>query len=121
MSDSLSATLYDLEDQLLRPEVRQSPPDIDRLIADEFVEFSSSGRIYSKQNCIGGMPTIHASMSHFKAEALAPDVALVTYRVAISDESGPEVRHSLRSSIWKRQGGRWQVIFHQGTLTPGPD
>jgi len=26
----------------------------------------------------------------------------------------------LRSSIWQRIDGRWQMIFHQGTVTAPP-
>jgi hypothetical protein len=44
------------------------------------------------------------------AVALAPDVVLVTFRL-----EGP--RPSLRSSVWVQADGRWQVRFHQGTLS----
>jgi ribonuclease HI len=35
---------------------------------------------------------------------------LATYRAT----SGQ--RTSLRSSLWRRDGGTWQLVFHQGTL-----
>lgn len=41
------------------------------------------------------------------------DAVLVTYR---SDSSG---RRALRSSTWVREGGRWLLLFHQGTVTDG--
>ncbi len=111
----LSKVLCDLEKQLLTPEVRRSPADIDRLLADEFVEFGSSGRVYTKQQCADGMSPIQASLSDFKAELLAPGIALTTYRLVKHDETHSKMTHSLRSSIWKLKDSRWQMIFHQGT------
>ena len=121
MQDSLTTMLYELEDRLLQPEVRQSTVDIDSLLAEDFVEFGSSGTICRKQQCIGGMPQIRASMLHFKAELLAPGVALTTYRVFKHDEPRPHMKYSLRSSIWKFKDDRWQLFFHQGTPTSAPD
>ena len=121
MQDSLATLLCELENKLLQPEVRQSPGDIDRLLADEFVEFGSSGRIHRKQGCVGGMAPIRMSLSHFDAKLLAPGVALTTYRVVKHDEPRPNMKHSLRSSIWKLMDGRWQMVFHQGTPTTAPD
>ncbi|MDY7010058.1 MAG: DUF4440 domain-containing protein [Planctomycetota bacterium] len=121
MKDSLTTLLCDLENQLLQPEVRESPNDIDRLLADEFVEFGASGTIYRKPQCAGGMSSVRMSLSHFDAKILAPGVALTTYRVVKHDEPHPHMKHSLRSSIWKLMDGRWQMVFHQGTPTAAPD
>ena len=121
MQDQLTNLFYELENQLLKPEVRQSPCDIDRLLADEFVEFGSSGKTYNKHQSVGGMPQARMSLSHFKAELLAPGVALTTYRVVKHDEPRPGMKHSLRSSIWKLKEGRWQMVFHQGTPTTALD
>jgi hypothetical protein len=121
MPDSLTTLLCDLENQLLQPEIRRSPKDIDRLLADEFVEFGSSGTIYRKQQCVGGMSQTQRSLSHFEAKLLAPGVALATYRVVKHDEPRPHMKYSLRSSIWKLIDGRWQMVFHQGTPTAAVD
>jgi len=109
----LTTLLRDLENRLLEPEVRQSPVEVDRLLADEFLEFTSSGNACRKQHCVGGMSAVDMVMSDFQARLLAPGVALATYRVAKRD--GQEVKHSLRSSIWKQIASRWQMVFHQGT------
>ena len=118
---SLAAVLLDLESQLLDPKVRQSSADIDRLLADEFVEIGSSGTIYRKRDCMGGMPAVSASVSQFEAKLLAPGVALTTYRVVKQDEPRPHMKHTLRSSIWKLLDGRWQMMFHQATPGPAAD
>ena len=48
---------------------------------------------------------------------LAPSIALLTYRIA--REAKPPV-HTLRSSVWKRTKGQWQMIFHQATIGAPP-
>lgn len=120
---SLEEQLRLLEERLLQPEVRRSAEALGELLADEFVEFGSSGRVYSKRDAIEGLAharTIRITLSDFKATLLAPGVALATYRAVKHDEPRAAMKHSLRSSIWKLLDGRWQVIFHQGTPTAAP-
>jgi hypothetical protein len=57
-------------------------------------------------------PPAQRFLTHFKTLVLAPGVVLVTYRAG--RQHGSEA--SLRSSIWKRIDGRWQMLFHQGTV-----
>lgn len=58
-----------------------------------------------------------ASASDFALKRLAPGVALLTYRTASLTDSGP--RQVWRSSIWRVEGGKGQIVFHQGTPTAG--
>jgi hypothetical protein len=97
--------------------VRSSAEAVAALLADEFVEFGSSGRIYDKSQIVallqqeqgqGGQCTVR----DFAARQLADGVVLVTYRVV---ESG-----TIRSSIWKCMHERWQMVFHQGTRSAIP-
>ncbi len=44
--------LQRLEEELLRPEVRRSPEKMAVLLADDFLEFGRSGRIYDKVNIL---------------------------------------------------------------------
>ena len=103
---------------MLRPEVRKSAACVAALLADSFVEFGSSGRVYDKREAVEGLSEecrVRLTLSEFSAFQLAPDVVLVTYRaVQQGDASEPPV-HSLRSSLWKFADGRWQMVFHQGT------
>jgi len=108
-----------LEERLLDPDVRASSEDLDKLLSDDFVEFGSSGRVYSKKLVIESLgrqlEKEHFSIYDFRAQSLGNGVVLATYRVIrYEDVSGKEV-HSLRSSIWKRENGCWRMIFHQGT------
>ena len=105
--------LYQLELSLLKPEIRRSPEILDKLLAEEFIEFGSSGKIYNKQIIIETLPLaepINGAIENFNVTELSEDVMLTTYRAIID---GVE---SLRSSIWKNNGQEWQMVFHQGTL-----
>jgi hypothetical protein len=107
-----------MEERLLVPEVRKSGKELDELLADDFIEIGTSG-VYNKRQIIESLkdePPTKRSLFDFKTFTLAPDVILVTYRIDqyISSDSSPV--HSMRSSIWKLLDGRWQMVFHQGTI-----
>ncbi len=118
MDDSLRQTLLDLENRLLKPEIRKSATELDSLLAEEFVEFGISGRVYDKPATIAELAQevpSNITISNFKATLLSPDIALVTYRALHQSGAGKPSVASLRSSIWKRSEGQWQMLFHQGT------
>ncbi|SNT18465.1 hypothetical protein SAMN05444672_108127 [Bacillus sp. OK838] len=115
---SLKAHVQQLEEKLLKSEIRTSPEELSSLLKDDFFEFGSSGRIWTKSDCIGeeGIGAVNMILSDFDMHQLSEDTVLTTYR--IFDEGRGE--HTLRSSIWKYANGRWQMFFHQGTKTKGP-
>ncbi len=111
--------LLALEHELLSSQVRASHARLDELLADAFVEFGSSGRIYDKQSMIHAL-TQAASMENYQVDDFAvvtesEDTALVTYSCKIRSAGGDLVRTSNRSSLWKLLDGHWQMVFHQGT------
>jgi glyoxylase I family protein len=116
----LAAHLEALERELLTPDARKSAR-VDELLADDFVEFGSSGRVYTKAAIVaalrGEIPTT-LTAADFQLRMLGPDVALLTYRTRRHGE--PDF-HALRSSIWRRDGGSWRMAFHQGTPTTPRD
>ncbi|PKR77530.1 DUF4440 domain-containing protein [Halalkalibacillus sediminis] len=107
--------LEGLEKNLLNHEVRTSYEDFDRLLADDFVEFGSSGRVFDKReqleatNASDEVLVMH--LTDFHLNRLAEDVAHVTFKVYKENNN----QYSLRSSIWKLNEDRWQMFFHQGT------
>jgi hypothetical protein len=109
-----------LEEELFNQSTRQSPEAVDNLLADDFVEFGRSGGVYTKAEVIRSLATAGtASTGNLAARdyvlrPLADDTVLLTYR-SFRFVEGREYRHTLRSSIWKFMGGRWRMIFHQGT------
>jgi hypothetical protein len=118
-SPSIEAQLRYLEEQLLLPEVRQSAKRVAALLADDFVEFGSSGRMFGKKRILALLRNetpVKRSLSRFGAMALSENIVLVRYRATRRIGRGRSVR-SLRSSIWRRTNGQWRMVFHQGTLT----
>ncbi|MGE7758468.1 DUF4440 domain-containing protein [Peribacillus sp. NPDC097895] len=113
----LKAHLYQLEEKLLKSEIRTSSEELQSLLKDDFFEFGSSGNIWSKSDFMGqeGAGAVKMKLSHFDMHQLSDDTVLTTYRIFDEDK----VEHTLRSSIWKCTNGRWQMFFHQGTRTKG--
>src|ERR1051325_11498838 len=115
--ESLQEHLRKLEERLLRPEVRRSPEELGQLLADDFREFGSSGRIFDKQQIIEALQNEQPSelrLEELRSVALAPEIALATYRAICKAVHTGTESHFLRSSVWRRQNGRWQIVFHQG-------
>jgi hypothetical protein len=108
---SILEDLKVLEERLLDPVVRCSPELVDALLADDFTEFGSSGRVYDKTAIIQALKHETGFEKYiardFTVKELAPTVSLVTYKI---DESA-----TLRSSIWRLDEGQWKMVFHQGT------
>jgi hypothetical protein len=48
---------------------------------------------------------------------ISNDAVLLTYETERSYPNGSK-RRVLRSSVWKHDGLKWQMFFHQGTIRP---
>lgn len=89
----------------------------DEIIADEFIEFGSSGKIYDKLetlNSYSASLSIKTEIRNYTEKVLSCDVILVNYLAASLNVKGEETK-SLRTSIWKKFEGSWRIVFHQGT------
>ncbi|UCE25423.1 MAG: DUF4440 domain-containing protein [Candidatus Zixiibacteriota bacterium] len=118
--ESLRQHLSRLEKHLMQPEVRRSPAELRKLLAEEFVEFGSSGQVYDRKSIIEALSIespFTCSIEDFSVVSLSPQLALVTYRAVCSENDNESSVHSLRSSIWRQVDGEWQMVFHQGTPT----
>lgn len=111
-----------LELRLLDADVRASQEELNELLADAFIEFGSSGAVWTKAQIIAGLLGERASgaavarrADGLQVKLLAEGVALVTYRATRRHRDDASEVHSLRSSLWKHDGRRWRMIFHQGT------
>ena len=105
--------LYTLEERLLHPDREPDRTALIPLFAEEFREFCSSGRIFSRQQVIDVLLNSEprpATISHFFVERLSENVALATYRATTT------IAVSHRSSLWILRDNRWQLLFHQGTI-----
>lgn len=116
----LAERLRELEEELLRVEVRKDASRVAALLADDFREFGSSGRIYSKAEIIAHLQDevfCPVTLRDFELTSLSPSLAMVTYRV-LCGEPNEKPAQSLRNSLWELRDGRWQIRFHQGTKIP---
>jgi hypothetical protein len=117
---TVEAQLRHLEEQLLQPEVRASTERVAALLADDFVEFGSSGQVFDKSQIMEVLKKetpARRSLSQFESTMLSDNIALVTYRASRVSKPGASTVHTLRSSIWRLSNGQWQMVFHQGTIT----
>lgn len=114
---------YSLETSLHRPEIRTEPNKVADLLGDEFLEFGKSGRVYDKRITVDALAGESSSgpllkVTDFSVRALSNSVVLVTYKSIGAVPDAVESNETLRSSIWKFDLGRWQMVFHQGTPVP---
>ncbi|MFC4401835.1 DUF4440 domain-containing protein [Gracilibacillus xinjiangensis] len=115
MIEDLKDHLRKLEETHINIDVRLSPDKLNKLLADDFFEIGSSGGIHNKKDCLeGGVVLSEMTLHNFEIHPLSPEVVLSTYYIVDKTRK----RNTLRSSIWKLIDGRWQLYFHQGTITP---
>jgi hypothetical protein len=123
----LSQHLEGLEVFLFDPVARRDIAAVSNLLADEFREFGSSGRIYTKLDILAELSVeqpVVITLTDFDCNLIAPTAALVTYKSLSSHDQRPPTQ-ALRSSLWvlRSTGVRtiqsaephWQMLFHQGT------
>jgi|ERR1700738_2074061 len=116
-----AARLRKLEESLLDTAVRRDRKKMRSMLADNFLEFGSSGRVWTRNSIIDLLSQetafIPPAIENFRCVFLSDDVALVTYRTVRTDPDSGEILASLRSSIWTQESGTWRMRFHQGTRT----
>lgn len=98
----LPTHLRTLEESHLRPELRASPEALSAILAEDFLEFGSSGRVWDRQTILEDVPgeaPFRWSIEDFVVRLLAPGVALTTYRLSVGPVEGTEMRTTLRSSV----------------------
>lgn len=110
-----------LENNLLRADVRKSAEKINEILSDDFVELSSSGSEYHyKKGDVFQAEDDERSLDweilNFDIKEIDDKCVLATYKVVKHDEMDERKRYSLRSSLWRKEGQSFKMLFHQGTL-----
>jgi hypothetical protein len=106
------------EQLLLDPDFRRDRSRVAALLADDFVEFGVSGRVWSRDailDLLAAEDYVPPAMDEFACRPVADGVVLVTYRTVRSDPESGQHDAALRSSLWTLQSGQWALRFHQGT------
>jgi hypothetical protein len=119
--EAVFAHLRSCEEALLDPAVRRDRARVSVFLADDFQEFGSSGKVWSREQILEllGTEDYHRPvMADFKCRCVGEGVVLVTYRTVRTDPQSGQGAAALRSSIWTRDSGEWRMSFHQGTKVP---
>ena len=105
-----------LEKQLLLPEKRADVAWLAEVIAEDFEEIGASGKIYNATAIMSALlvedDDSPVRATSFLSRELTPDLVMINYETSRRTDSVSFVR---RTSIWRRRGDSWQIIFHQGT------
>ena len=110
--------LLHLEQMLLDPAVRRDRVRVAALLSDDFVEFGSSGRKWTREQILDLLATeefMPPTIDNFECRQISERIILVTYRTLRTNAETGESVASLRSSLWSMQSGKWLLCFHQGT------
>lgn len=101
------------ERELVSPDTRTDQTRIAELLADDFEEYGSSGRIFRKSDLVSAADFGTAyDLSDFTFKDIAKGVTLLKYKCVVSGQA------SLRSSIWVKANSAWQLLHHQATVVP---
>jgi hypothetical protein len=117
-SERIAALLRAHEESLLRPEFRHNRAAVAALLAEDFEEFGTSGRRWSRSQVLDLLEseTWEApGLTDFHCQLLAETVALVTYATIRPAAQPNRPSRSERSSIWIQVKDQWKLRFHQGT------
>ena len=117
-SDSIKQQLIVLEQLLVQPATRLSAELLNRYIADDFYEIAATGRCFGKADVLQRLPSETPpviTQQDFNCRVLADGLAQLTYRATIQRVEDNSRSYSMRSSLYRFDGEKWQMIFHQGT------
>ena len=115
MIEDLEAHLIELELRLQAPSIRKDAAATAELLSDTFREFGASGRVWDRAGIIAELSTetpYQIVSENFECERLSSELALLTY------VCNSTTRRTLRSSLWRLEGDKWRILFHQGTVIP---
>lgn len=108
--------IKNLEIKILKGEYRKDEKQLNELLSDDFVEFGGKGIEYNKQEIIQALlneNNIEWDFRDMKPKNITDNVVMINY-IAIKKEND-SITESLRTSIWKKFGSNYKMIFHQGT------
>jgi hypothetical protein len=118
--EEICTHLMRCEQALLDPAVRRDRAQVEAFLAEDFVEFGSSGRVSDRQTIVESLATedyTAPTAEQMRCTRITADVALITYRTTRIDSNSATRSETLRSSLWIKEAGNWRVRFHQGTRT----
>ena len=121
MSDDLDVAAVELlERELQTPAARADRERLLQLLAPTFTEIGASGLRWDLASILEMLAEESAGtdqlpqieVTNLEGRVITPGVVQVLW------DSRQGGRRARRSSLWCHTNGRWQQVFHQGTLLP---
>jgi hypothetical protein len=117
MNDPDVEHVIELETRALTSEGRHDPLFLDEILADGYVECGASGRLQTKSDILRELSretgVVFRVVGSIEPEQVSDDV-IRTMFVVVREADGVEMT-SRRFSLWRRTGGMWKIVYHQGT------
>ncbi|MDF2999924.1 MAG: hypothetical protein K0Q48_43 [Bacillota bacterium] len=117
MKSRLEELLLGKEQDLLSHELCRERSKLERLLSDDFLEYGTSGTVYSKRDTIDALCAMKKrdiEIHEFEVDSLGPYAAVAHY-TAFEKKEKERACCTLRTSIWRLEEGEWKLLFHQGT------
>lgn len=121
---SLAADMLACEQALLHTNFFDDMVALDRLLAPDFVEIGSNGRVSERAQVVAWLlrkdPAARWSFEDVHVSELAPGIRLVRYRAKQILPEPSQGNGAIHSSLWclSRDMHCWQLRFHQATKLP---
>ncbi len=109
--------LLKLEMSLWINETRNNFEYMNNILHNDFKEFGKNGKVYSKKDILDDLNLdleVDFPFENLNVKQVDKITFLITYTCKI--KHGSEIIKSNRSSLWLGED-RFQLLFHQGTLT----
>jgi hypothetical protein len=116
--DQVRAALRRREPIFHQQEFGHTRADFERMTAADFREVGASGRRYDRQFVLAMLEERHRDgwldealeLEDFQCTPIDGEAYLVTYTL----HQGARITR--RSTIWRRDGDDWKILYHQGTV-----
>lgn len=118
----VQAELQALEPIFHSPKWGSDRATLEAMTDSDFWEVGASGSRYSREHVfevLRSRTTTEDEASWEAREFFCQELAPANYLLTYTLHQGHRVTR--RATVWRRVLGRWQVVYHQGTLVVGPD
>jgi hypothetical protein len=116
----LRDTLTNREKKLARAEQQKNKSFFEGVLSPQFLMVAYNGLVFTKPELLSKLNHLdvtHYTMKNFKVRPIGRAGALLTYDLHIqasaAGEHAPTQQYA--SSVWVREGGHWELLFHQAT------
>ncbi|HJT01061.1 MAG TPA: nuclear transport factor 2 family protein [Terriglobales bacterium] len=116
----LRDALTNMEKELARAEQQKNKHFFNDVLTPQFLMVAYDGLVFTKPELLSKLNYLDVkqyAMNNFKVRLIGQSGALLTYDLDIQASAAGQhaPRKQYASSVWVREGGHWQLLFHQAT------